>query len=97
MQSGIEDPKKLITDLESAHEDGLTRIERFMEERVYSDFISIYDTISWNSRLNFTKTKNIKEKYICVSMKEMETEGLWVVFALLDDDSLADIFKCRIT
>ena len=95
--SGLEACQKLIEDLEGAHEDGKYQVEEFMNERVYSDNISIYSTIRRNSRLNFVKTKSVKEPSTSVSTKEMESEGLGVVVALLNDNSLIDVFEFRIT
>ena len=67
-----------------------------MNERVYSNNISIYSTIRRNSRLNFVKTKSVKEPSTSVSTKEMESEGLGAVVALLNDNSLIDVFEYRI-
>ena len=95
--SGLEACQKLIEDLEGAHEDGKYQVEEFMNERVYSDNISIYRTIQRNSRLNFVKTKYVKEPSTSVSTKEMESEGLGAVVALLNDNSQIEVFEYCIT
>ena len=69
----------LYQDLKPAHEDGKYQVVEFMNERVYSVNISIYSTIRRNSRLNFVKTKSVKEPSTSVSTKEMESEGLGTV------------------
>ena len=43
------------------------------------------------------KTKSVKEPSTSVSTKEMESEGLGAVVALLNDNSLIDVFEYRIT
>ena len=97
LESGIDACQKLIVDFKSAHKDGKSLVEEFLDKRIYSDEISIYDTIKKNSRLNFVKTKSKKQVSTVTSTKEMETEGLTAVINLLNDSSMTEIFQHRIT
>ena len=72
---------------------GLKQIEELMKDRVYSNNVSIYATISRNSRNIFTKTRPMKEVAASTLMKEMGTDGLGAVVTLLVENSLTDVFK----
>ena len=50
LESGLEASAKLVKDFESAHKDGLSQVEEFLNNRVYSTNDSIYDTMKRNSR-----------------------------------------------
>ena len=88
---------ELIKDFESAYNDGLTQVEEFFAQRIYSDIVSIYHTMHRNSRLNFAKAGTVKEISHVTSTKEMEIEGLGAVVSLLNASSLSEIFEYRIT
>jgi len=86
LQSGIQASDQLINDFKTAHQDGKTKLDKFMCDRVYSNKSSLHDRIGRSSRINFTKvpiTKPSGEK-LKVKTGEMERSAMAAVINLVE-------------
>ena len=101
LQSAIPVPPDVVCNIASAKQDGESKLEEFMEERVYSKEKSINDRIKRNSRMTFAKAPARTSGKCCkVKEGEMENQALASVVNLVDVSgliSLPDIMKYRIT
>ena len=102
LQSGMPASELLVSDLKSAKEDGVRKVEEFLQERVYSKTKSLSDRVSRNKRLNFA-TQELKKADSEVTKgrtEEMESKALASVLMLVEKNGtikLEDVLKHRVT
>jgi hypothetical protein len=95
LQTGIQASDQLINDFKTAHQDGKTKLDKFMCDRVYSKKSSLHDRIGRSSRINFTEvpiTKPSGEK-LKVKTGEMERSAKVQKSKMLEKLSMQTITK----
>ena len=102
LQSGMMASKELAEDLKSAKEDGETKLEELLNERVYSKIKSLYDRVPRSKRQNFATQEITKADRECLKGKteEMDSKAMSSVLELVEKSDalkLEDVLHHRIT
>ena len=102
LQSGIPASDVLASDFKSAKEDGTTKVEEFLKERVYSKTKSLNDRVPLNKRQNFT-TQELKKadgEGLKGKTEEMESKAMASVLGLVEKSGalkLEEVLQHRLT
>ena len=101
LQSAIPASQKLIDDLKTAFIDGETKLQKFLDERIYSRIISFHATVERSGRLTFAndEIKTISNNK-AVAAGAMEKKGLSTIIEIVEMNSdldLCQIMENRIT
>ena len=102
LQSGIPASDALAADLESAKEDGRSKVKEFMDDRVYSKTKSLNERVMRSKRTNFStqEVKKADSENVKGKTEEMERKALASVVGLIEHSGalrLEDVLQHRVT
>ena len=101
-QSAIPASPELIRDFSTARQDGESKLQSSLDNRLYAKEKSPYDRIKHSCRLTFVSSRDSKVtgEHVKLKQGEMESKALLYVVKLVDESGLAslqEVTKHRLT